>query len=83
MMLQSEISLKHHQSQLGQKRTVLIEGWDDEKKLFQGRQEGQAPDIDGYTYVETPRDRLKPGQYVLVQLKKAFPYDFISVLNEN
>lgn len=77
MMMQAELSLNKHKSLIGKAVEILIEGWDDEKKLFQGRNWGQAPDIDGYSFVKAPRGTLSSGQYVQAQVEEAFPYDLL------
>ncbi|MBI2645734.1 MAG: 30S ribosomal protein S12 methylthiotransferase RimO [Deltaproteobacteria bacterium] len=79
MMLQSEISLKKHKAQVGHELEVLVEGWDEAKKLYQARSFGQAPDIDGNVFIEvSPEIKLKPGQYCKVKIKKALPYDLVA-----
>ena len=81
MMLQSEISLKKHKAQVGYELEVLVEGWDEAKKLYQTRSFGQAPDIDGNVFIEvSPEIKLQPGQYCKVKIKKALPYDLIAQL---
>ncbi|MBI3019532.1 MAG: 30S ribosomal protein S12 methylthiotransferase RimO [Deltaproteobacteria bacterium] len=86
MMLQSEISLKKHKAQVGHELEVLVEGWDEAKKLYQARSFGQAPDIDGNVFIEpwvsdpSPEIKLQPGQYCKVKVKKALPYDLIAQL---
>ena len=80
MMLQSEISLKRHRSWIGKRLNVLIESWDKQKKIYKGRNYGQAPDIDGFTYVETDVD-LKPGVFVDALVSEAHPYDLVCKLH--
>ncbi len=79
MMLQSEISLKKHKAQVGQELEVLVESWDEAKKLYQARSFGQAPEIDGNVFVEATSEdiKLEVGQYYKVKVKKALPYDLI------
>src|SRR3989338_5726668 len=79
MMLKSEISLKKHKAQVGRKLEVLVEHWDEAKKLYQARSFGQAPEIDGNIFIETSSEiKLHPGQYCKVKVKRALPYDMVA-----
>ncbi|MBI4040827.1 MAG: 30S ribosomal protein S12 methylthiotransferase RimO [Deltaproteobacteria bacterium] len=74
MMVQSEISRKHHQKKVGSTASVLIENWQESSTLYQGRYEGQAPDIDGHVYVASDK-ALQVGQFYPVRFNKAYTYD--------
>jgi len=81
MMLQAGISLKHHQALKGKKIDVLIEGWDKQKRLYQGRHAGQAPEIDGYSFIQAPpTKKLLPGSYVTATVQEASPYDLVCAI---
>jgi len=78
MMLQAEISRKKLQSKVGDKIDVLVEGWDEEKELYRGRYYGQAPDIDGYCYINKLKGHeYSAGSYMPSIIEKSFTYDVI------
>lgn len=79
LLLQSEISLKKHKNRVKSDVEVLIEGWDEKKKFYRGRHAGQAPDIDGYTYVDSQKGSIDTGKFVNCLVKEAFPYDLIAI----
>ncbi len=83
MMLQSEISLKKHKESLGKTWDILIESWDSKKKMFKGRNYGQAPEIDGNVFVKAnPDENCVVGKIYPVEIKKAFSYDLVGELRE-
>jgi ribosomal protein S12 methylthiotransferase len=52
MSVQNEISAQKHQDMIGKTVSVLVEGYSEETELLLvGRHFGQAPDIDGVTYI--------------------------------
>jgi ribosomal protein S12 methylthiotransferase len=74
MALQKEISNEQQQSLIGQKIEVLVEGVSEETELLlQGRHKGQAPDIDGLTYIT--EGVASPGDVVWVKIEEASDYD--------
>ncbi len=74
MALQQEISKEQQEAMIGRTIEVLVEGVSDESEyLLQGRHVGQAPDIDGVTYVTD--GTASPGQIVRVQIDQAGDYD--------
>ncbi len=74
MSLQKTISAEAQDAMIGKRIPVIIEGISDETDLLlQGRHEGQAPDIDGLTYVT---DGLAaPGEIVEIEVEQASDYD--------
>jgi len=76
MERQREISWAYHQSLIGQRLRVLVDGFSDEESLWEGRYEGQAPEIDGVVYIQA--ERLTPGTFVQVQVSDATEYDLIT-----
>lgn len=79
MALQREISAEHQESMLGKTVEVLVEGVSDETDLLlQGRHAGQAPDIDGVTYIT--RGDASPGEVVRVVVEEAGDYDLAGPL---
>ena len=82
MELQSTISRQLNQRLVGQTVPVLLEGISKESDmLWQGRTEGQAPDIDGVVYVTdgvTPATRS--GEIGEVRVEEAHEYDLVGTL---
>lgn len=77
MELQSEISLKKNQQRIGAVLKVLVEGIvPDNKELFFGRSQYDAPDVDGKVYFRSADDP-QPGDMVLVKITDAFEYDLM------
>ncbi len=80
MKQQQEIAAKVQERFVGQTLKVLI----DEKQngtqgVFLGRSEFDAPEVDGLVYVHTER-KLKPGDFVDVEITDAYEYDLTGVL---
>ncbi|MEM6733084.1 MAG: radical SAM protein, partial [Myxococcota bacterium] len=74
MALQQEISAEQHEALIGTEVEVLVEGVSEETDLLlQGRHAGQAPDIDGVTYIN--RGSASPGEVVTVVVEEAGDYD--------
>lgn len=78
LLLQSEISLKKQRALVESEIEVLVEGWDEKKNLYRGRHWGQAPDIDGFTYVSSERGSYKAGEFATCLVKEGYPYDLIA-----
>ena len=74
METQAEISLQHQQAVIGQTRTVLCEGFDEEEELFVGRDFSNGFDVDGkvFFYSEKP---VETGEFVRVKITDAEEYD--------
>ena len=74
MQLQAGISEEQQEAHLGQEIEVLVEGVSDETDLLlQGRHKGQAPDIDGLTYIT--EGTASPGEVVRIEVQQAGEYD--------
>ncbi len=83
MTMQSEISRRKNEAWIGDTTTVIVDGISEEHDyVFEGRHYGQAPDIDGVTYLsfewggETPT----PGDMVEVQISQATEYDLSGIV---
>jgi ribosomal protein S12 methylthiotransferase len=72
---QREISWACHQSLVGQRMRVLVDGFADDEQMWEGRYEGQAPEIDGVVYIRGAG--LAPGMFVTVEVTEAAEYDVI------
>ena len=77
MELQKGISADLHQQMVGRTMKVLIEGVSDETDLLlQGRTYGQAPDIDGMTYIN--EGYAPPGSIVSCEIVDSGDYDLVA-----
>jgi ribosomal protein S12 methylthiotransferase len=76
MERQREISWAYHQSLIGHRLQVLVDGFSDDEQMWEGRYEGQAPEIDGVVYIQA-KD-LTPGTFVPVEVVEATEYDLIA-----
>ncbi len=73
---QRHISLALQRKRVGERVTVLVEGFDGKRAY--GRSYAEAPDVDGRIYIET--DAPFPiGSYRDVRLTRALEYDMIGV----
>lgn len=81
MDVQRELSLGNNQRMVGRQLTVLAEGYSPETNfLYQGRHEGQAPEIDGLVYInDDPFGVLKSGagKFVEAVITEAHDYDLV------
>lgn len=76
MALQQEISREKHRAQIGKILPVMVEGFSEETDLLLvGRHAGQAPEIDGVTYIND--GQAKVGEMVQVRITDAMEYDLI------
>jgi ribosomal protein S12 methylthiotransferase len=75
MTQQREISWAYNRSLIGQHLWVLVDGFSDAEQLWEGRYEGQAPEIDGVVYIQAAD--LRAGTFVQVEVTEATEYDLI------
>lgn len=77
MTLQQGISAELQQAMIGQTIEVIVEGRSDETDLLlQARSFGQAPEIDGVTYIN--EGWAEPGQIVMAEIVDAGDYDLVA-----
>ena len=76
MELQQEISLEKCQEMIGRKLTVMIEGRVPDENAYVGRTYRDAPDVDGYLFLNTDLE-LMTGDFVEVRVTGALEYDLI------
>jgi len=81
MKLQHAISSELNANMVGQEIDVLIESYDDSKKLFCGRSQWDAPGIDNSVYVRESLtgERVYMGEVNKVLIEEARPYDLFGV----
>jgi len=75
MQAQAKISLKKNRALIGMRRTVLVDGLEDDA-LF-GRTSSQAPEIDGTVYLS--ETEALPGEFVEVTITDASEYDLVGI----
>ena len=75
MELQQEISLEKGEARIGQELEVFIEGWLPEEHAYVGRSYADAPDVDGYVFVNTG-EALESGNFVAVKISGALGIRF-------
>jgi ribosomal protein S12 methylthiotransferase len=79
MELQRGISRARHEAMVGRELDVLVEGESSESEhLLEGRWFGQAPGIDGVTYLAD--GRVEPGAIVRARVTQASDYDLAASL---
>lgn len=78
MSLQQQISFNHGQSRVGEKITVMIEGYLPEDDVYVGRTYMDAPEVDGYVFLQT-EERVTTGDFVRATIIRAEEYDMIAV----
>lgn len=83
MELQRDISARKNQAWVGSETDVIVDGISEEHELvFEGRHYGQAPDIDGVTFLsfEHGGKLPTPGDIVSVQIEQATDYDLLGIV---
>lgn len=81
MAMQQEISADKLQALVGTEIDVLVEGRSDETDLLlQGRYSGQAPEVDGVTYIN--EGYAEPGTIVRAEVVQAGDYDLVARIVE-
>jgi len=79
MEIQRQISRSRHEAMVGKTIDVLVEGVSDESEyLLEGRWYGQAPGIDGVTYLAD--GEAKAGDLVRARVTQAADYDLAASL---
>ncbi|MBI1978394.1 MAG: 30S ribosomal protein S12 methylthiotransferase RimO [Candidatus Omnitrophica bacterium] len=81
MKLQQEISRENNERLIGKTFSVLIEGRDAKRNhIYYGRSYMDAPEVDGFVYVETPQGiRLKAGDFVSARVSATQEYDLMAI----
>lgn len=76
MELQEEIIFDKNEDMKGRKLWVMIEGRVDGENAYVGRTYRDAPEIDGYIFINTD-ETLMTGDFVKVRVTGAYEYDLI------
>ena len=81
MALQRKINREQNKAMIGRRIPVLVEGSSPETEhLLVGRYEGQAPDVDGITYINDGMGY--PGEIVTVEVTQTADYDLVGRIVE-
>ena len=82
MQLQATIARRRNADQIGEVRTVMLEGLSQQSDLFwEGRLATQAPEIDGVVYLtDGVTDEMMPGQLRDVRIDEAHDYDLVGTV---
>ncbi len=81
MELQQEIAFDRAQDMIGRTFVVLIEGKLADENAYMGRTYMDAPNVDGYVFVNTDED-LVSGDFVRVKITGALEYDLIGEIDD-
>lgn len=76
MELQEEIIYDRNEEMKGRELWVMIEGGVDGEHAYVGRTYRDAPEIDGYVFIDTD-ETLMTGDFVKVRITGAYEYDLI------
>jgi len=82
MAVQRKISRKRNRALKGRELPVLVEGPSQETELlWEARLAGQAPGIDGATYINDDGGHpIAPGQIRLLRVDETHDYDLVGAL---
>ena len=78
---QLSVTLAKNEARFGTVQKVLIEGYDDYIKCYFGRDQSNAPEIDGKVFFMSPKP-LVIGEFVNVQINDCLEYDLLGELVE-
>ena len=81
MELQQEIAFDRAQDMIGRTFVVLIEGKLADENAYMGRTYMDAPNVDGYVFVNTDEE-LVSGDFVRVKITGALEYDLIGEIDD-
>ncbi|MCH5273264.1 MAG: 30S ribosomal protein S12 methylthiotransferase RimO [Lachnospiraceae bacterium] len=81
MQLQQKIAFENAQKRIGKRYTALIEGKLPQENVYLARTYMDAPNIDGYLFVES-EERYESGEFVKVKVTGAKGYDLMGVNTE-
>ena len=81
MELQQEIAYEKAEDMVGEKFLVMIEGKVADENAYVGRSYKDAPNVDGYVFVNADRN-LMTGDFVPVVITGSYEYDLIGAIDE-
>ena len=80
MELQQEVSADKASRLVGKRMEVIIEGKASDENVYVGRTYMDAPNVDGYVFIESSEE-LMTGDFAFVKITKALEYDLIGELD--
>ena len=81
MELQQEIAYEKAEAMVGKHLMVMIEGKVADENAYVGRSYKDAPNVDGYVFVNTHRE-LMTGDFVPVKITGSYEYDLIGEIDD-
>lgn len=80
MEMQQEVSIDKSEEMVGRTLEILIEGKVADENAYVGRSYMDAPNVDGYVFVNTDEE-LMSGDFVFVKITGALEYDLIGEID--
>ena len=77
MQTQLPIAEAYNESFVGNEILVLCEGYDPSVRMYFGRTQYHAPEIDGVVYFTSDRKEIPVGEFLFVKIEEAMDYDLI------
>ncbi len=77
---QSRVIDQWCESMVGKKTEVMVEGFDRLAECYHGRSQGEAPEIDGKIFFDTNGKKLRPGEFVTVEITDFMDCDLVGRL---
>lgn len=81
MQMQQEIVFEKNEEMCGRVVTAMVEGYLPEEQVYVARTYADAPQIDGYLFIETSRT-LMSGDFVRVRITGAQEYDLVGEIED-
>lgn len=81
MELQQDIAFDKAEGMVGRELIAMVEGEVSGESAYVARTYGDAPNVDGYLFINTP-ETLVSGDFVRVKITGALEYDLIGELSE-
>ncbi len=82
MQTQNAVVEAKNEQKIGSVYTVLCEGYDPVQKIYYGRRESDAPDIDAKVYF-TSDISVSEGEFVKVLINEALEYDLVGEVSDD
>ncbi|MCR5374711.1 MAG: 30S ribosomal protein S12 methylthiotransferase RimO [Lachnospiraceae bacterium] len=79
MSVSEKVIMKKNKSRIGNKLTCIVEGKVPDEDTYIARSYMDAPDIDGYVFVECDHELLT-GEFINVRITGAYEYDLLGEL---
>jgi ribosomal protein S12 methylthiotransferase len=81
MELQQEIAFEKAKDMIGTSMYVMVEGMVPDEHAYVARSYKDAPNVDGYVFVQTSRELLT-GDFVKVKITGSYEYDLIGEIED-